>query len=339
MNKAALPLILSIAFALVLAQPAQALSILIDGNGNMSFQSGQVLGKDNESESEHEKEVEREDEKKEDEHKEQESEKSKEEVKETPKPENKSSEKAPEPKRELKNVSAREGKLLKIKNTREKTEVSVEQKKSKPTPKPKTDVLKPGEKTEEIETDSVNIQMPANQKPELESESESENEREDINEEIKRIKKERSERKDKLEIRTETNDDGTQEFKIESGAIKAKFKSSDFTIDPTTNAVKITTADGQTHTLTHLPDQALEQMISTKKLGSTDVIDQSELTIETKDDGSVVYKTKVTNKRKLFGFIPFNYESEIELNDADSEVSTKPTDTSFVSRLLQGLSL
>jgi len=299
------PIVFSVAALLLLAQPAYALSIQIDENGHMTFISGQVLGKDTENTLDTKKKSEY-------------------------------SENNLESKKILKSISAKENKEIKIKNTREKTEISVEPK-NKPTPQQRKETRSSDAiPKQEVETETVDIKLPANEKPERKDRAEGEEK--EINEEIKKIKRERSERRDALEVKSKINDDGTNEFEIESGAIKAKLKSAEFTIDPATNEVKITTPNGESHTLIHLPDQALQQMLTTNKLANADEIDQSQLSLETKDDGSVVYKAKVTNKRKILGFIPFNYESEVELNDADSQITSQPTDTSFIGQLLFRLS-
>lgn len=347
MQKNFLPVLIASTLLLLLAQPAKALSIQIDDQGQIQFFAGQVLGKDSEEAEKKETESSDDDSKDDDdaadeveqeiehapevesEHARPEPEK----PREVPRAEKKSEDKKPEPRKVLKNITTKENKLLKIKNNREKAEVFLEQKAGKPTPQQR----KPENGSEEVTgSESFDIKLPVNQKPELRERSE--DEKKAINEVIAKIKRERSERRDSLEFKSKINDDGTNELEIESGAIKAKLKSSEFAIDPATNEVKITTPNGTEHTLIHLPDQALQQMIATKKLEATDEIDQSELTLETKDDGSVVYKTKVTNKRKIFGFIPFNYESEVELNDADSEITSEPTDKSFIGQLLFRLS-
>lgn len=144
---------------------------------------------------------------------------------------------------------------------------------------------------------------------------------------------------EKIEIRTEQNEAGEQEFEFESRAIKAKAKGVDFIVDPETNNVTVVTPSGEQHVLTHLPDQAVIQFQASGLLDTTALSQGTEqLEIETKEDGRVVYKTKIQKPKKIFGLIKREVETEVELDDQTGLVSEEEvTSDSFFGRLLDSM--
>ncbi len=342
MSKSLQHTLLIVSLFILAAQPVNALSIIVNENGAMSLHEGKVLGEDSDSQDEVESENESEDSNEDtsdNKAEEQAREQAKKQAENTREAEKRAAEKRLEQSRVLKTVPAGQTKQLKINNTQRKTEVLIENKlKALKTGKTNLETIN---NQDQIETDSLTIELPARQEPTFETGLDSDDTNgEAENEQIKKIKKERQERQDKIEIKSQLNDDGTREIEIESATVKAKLKSSQFVVDPATNSVTITTPSGQTHTLIHLPDQALQQMTEAGLITSGDpATTQSELTVETKEDGTVVYKTTVRKQARLLGLIPYEFEDEIELNDADSQIITKPVDTSFIDSILRRLSL
>lgn len=153
------------------------------------------------------------------------------------------------------------------------------------------------------------------------------------------LREERQERHEEtLELRSEINEVGETELELESRKIKAKIKQgAQFQLDPTTNQVSIVTPSGNTHVLEHLPDQAIERM---KEHGLfSDTLDEAQIEIETKDTGEVVYKVEGTRRKHIFGVIPREVETEIELDDATGEVTeTEVSSPSLLDQFLDAVS-
>lgn len=140
-------------------------------------------------------------------------------------------------------------------------------------------------------------------------------------EQLKEDRKKRSE--EQIQLRS-TKDESTGEtvFEFESRLMKAKARGAEFVLDPATNNVTVITPNGTQHTLTHLPDQALMQMQAAGLL-TTDglVAGDEELTLEAKDDGSVVYSKKVKKTKKILGMFNREIETEVELDDQTGQVT------------------
>jgi hypothetical protein len=49
--------------------------------------------------------------------------------------------------------------------------------------------------------------------------------------------------------------------------------------------------------------------------------DNYEMELTQNDEGEVVYRARVRSQKKLLGLIPWEFESEYELNDATGDVS------------------
>ncbi len=164
--------------------------------------------------------------------------------------------------------------------------------------------------------------------------------RDAIEAKMKQVTEDRQERKnEKVELRTEENANGQKEFVFESRLMKAKAHGAEFSVDPKTNVVTITTPSGNEHVLTHLPDQAVLRMkaagiIDTASLESG----ESELELETKPDGSVVYSTTTKKPKKIFGIFRRDVETKVELNDDSGEVVEEAVpQTSLIGRVLDSL--
>lgn len=345
-------LLIALAVLFLTAQPIQALTIVVANDGSMTFSQGQVLGDDEESEKETKSEEKKESEESSKENElnrerekkqlEQEREQTKQTQEKTREREKTAAEKRVEQNKQLKTVKLNEKKQLRVKTEQPETEVLIEKKRSATEDDGEQPEPEHVEEQEKIETESFHLSFPAqveledDGQPEVENENEAENEQDD--DRLQQTRQDRSKRTDKIEIKRQLNDDGTQETEIEAGAIKAKFKAAEFTVDPATNNVLISTPTGETHTLMHLPDQALLQMEQAGLLDSADPLAQSELSLETNADGSVMYKTKMKRTRRVFGFIPITVEQEVTLNDSDGTTTSTAISDSFFQKMLVGLS-
>ncbi len=346
MHKTARALTISLIVFLLTAYPVSALSILIDSNGSISISQGQVLGDDSDSDkSENEKEDEKEDESEDEvENEESADEKQAEEQKKAAENTRESAKRANERKleqvKELRNVRASENKRLKVRQDSRGTEVMLENR-----DEAAGRAAEGMKKLERIEAQDLNIELPADQRFENEVENEIREEigdRPDGQEDSARlveVKRERERRTDKVEIKSKIEDDGRTEFELEAGSVKAKLRSAEFTVDPETHEVRIVTSSGQEQLLVHLPDQALERMTELASLREGNNVAESELRVETNAEGRVVYKTKMTETRKVLGFIPVQFHSEVELEDGTSELRLKSADDSAMNRLLRAMSM
>ncbi len=344
MSKTSLLLPLVTLLILLAATPAQALTILIDNQGQMVVQQDQVLGDENESESENETakaaaEQQREQEKKQAEQQreqaktaaEREREQQKTNLERTREQNKTNLEQKREAAKKLRTVNSSEKKQLKVKTDATETEVLIEDTTARENQFTNQEVMR---------TQRLDIELPANEKPEteLEDESETETETSPESETLRKIREDRQQRQDRLQIRTRTTTDGESEVEIESGDSSARLKSAEFSVNPETNEVTVITPSGQTHTLLHLPDVAIQRMTDAGVVNPSDSQAEAELTVETSADGSVVYKTKAKQVRRILGIVPVEFENEVELDDATSQVTTTPTNESLFMQLLRSIS-
>jgi hypothetical protein len=316
MKKAFQPIFVSLFVLFITAQPIHALTILINDAGQITISEGQVLGDNTEHVTTEEKSVEM-----------------------IKKMERKNEEKSQQQAKTLKIIKAAEEKRLKIKSDQKNTEISIEKKESKERPKNQDQKIE--QLKEKIETRNLELKLPAKLKTESTETLQTEETRLESalkSEKIQKVTEERQKRSDLMEIRTKTREDGSPETEFEAGSVKAKLRANEFSVDPKTNAVTITTPTGKTHVLQHLPDQALQQMAADGLVDPADPAGAPELEVETKNDGAVVYKTTVAKTHKLFGFIPFEDTSTVELIDGSGETTITPSNNSFLNRLLLRLS-
>jgi hypothetical protein len=192
------------------------------------------------------------------------------------------------------------------------------------TPSPKEE-----DRLDEVETENEN---------EIENENENEVENQNNNEILKRQKeeerlrqtiKERLERRDeKVEIQSETRDDGTVEMQLESRDIKAKIKNNEIELDVKNNSIGSSSGNSEEKRLIHLPDQAMQRFIDK---GMSTVPD----TLEVGESGdSFEYSINATKKEKLFGLIPRLAKYKLTLDDQNGVVSEQEVNTNIVDRLL-----
>lgn len=134
----------------------------------------------------------------------------------------------------------------------------------------------------------------------------------------------RAERKERIgemiEIKKAERGD-VESIEIESRKIKAKVnKSAEITIDPETNEVSLVKPSGEVATLSHLPDQAIEQLLAQGVIDPENEDGAStNMELVTKEDGSVVYVMTVPKKYKFLGLVNRKVDTEIEFNDETGE--------------------
>jgi transposase InsO family protein len=133
----------------------------------------------------------------------------------------------------------------------------------------------------------------------------------------------------------ETSEKDTAD-RLQSRNVAARIKGATFTIDEATNIVTLTTPSGQTHELTHLPDQVVSHLHAKKNLGDTEEISELEITsIET----GVIYSATIPKKKKFLGLLSREVPFEVQVDDATGEISEKPLPTqNFMTRILNALS-
>lgn len=293
--------------------PVQALEIVINSNGTTYFYEDQVLGKDLDEKKEVEKEEKKEER--------QELKIEKREIK----IEKKEEKRTDAPTKVLPSSTKNQ---IRVKQENAGTEIKIENKQ----------MLQNGFQSQEsTKNERVEIMMPAQLKVEK---TEKRNEPGATPHPLEKVLEERQERKDEtVKIQSKTNDDGTREFEFESRLVKAKAQGAEFVVDPATNNVTVITPSGQEHVLTHLPDQAITRLQNSGIVNTDAITDGTqELSIETKEDGSVVYKTKAEKVKKILGFINRTVETEVELDDQTGEITEKEVPASnWFSRLLNSM--
>jgi len=122
-----------------------------------------------------------------------------------------------------------------------------------------------------------------------------------------------------IQLKSQLQNSG-QSFQIKSREVTANLQDgAEFTIDPDTNQVMVTTPSGQTHVLYHLPDQAVEQMLASGLIDSKQ--DAENLNLSVRDDGMAYYQTPSNKTKKVFGILPWQKQSRVLLNDDTGEVT------------------
>jgi|GEM_PF-4266967 len=297
-------LALALAVALFLPSSVLALTIQLNDRGGATFYQDQVLGDDSSEKSETEKtEVEKpETEKKE-------SEKTETEHKEETKPENR---------RQEKEIKSETEKNKIEKKTREKAEVrEIKRNEKRKIEIKNTDEklkieLKSGEKTgdfEKVET--------------MESRS-------------VKFKQPKSATGEEMEGEFELRPDGTGEMKFKSNGVEVQAKGQ-FTIDPVTNQIMVTTLSGQQHELKHLPKEALDAMA--KKLGAAQTAsgtadtsgEMPEIELKETAEGKMVYQATIREKKKFLGMFGWDRPKTVELDDETGEVKETAASTTEVT--------
>jgi hypothetical protein len=208
----------------------------------------------------------------------------------------------------VRTINAEEKREIRIKSDEGKTEINIKEKREKAETKSKR-----YEESETVEAPRLRAEFPAELKTE-ESETKTE--------QIEKVRAERQERKeDMVELRTQFKDK-KQTLQLESKSVKATIQNgAEFTLDPETNEVTLTTPSGNIHALNHLPDQAIERMKAAGVFDSSIADGEVELEVETTEDGDVLYKAEAQEEKKVFGLFPRKIRKTVRVDDATGEVT------------------
>jgi hypothetical protein len=198
---------------------------------------------------------------------------------------------------------------IRVKTDGDKARVLLETKRASESGKPRSPRI------EEVKSgESVRLELPAQLKT-TDDEGEAEA--------IKEIRLERKERiEEKVELRSESDENGETRLELRSGETKATLRNGEVLVNPQTNDVSITAADGvQTRRLNHLPDQAIARIKELIELRQNADGSEPEVEIETTDDGEVLYTTETLREKRLFGLFKREVQTRVELNDSTGEVT------------------
>ena len=147
---------------------------------------------------------------------------------------------------------------------------------------------------------------------------------------------ERSERQEEsVELRAAKEGSNAAEFELISRKVTAKSRDADFSIDPETNQIVVTTRSGNQQVLNHLPDQALTNMREKVLINQDDAPD---LSLAELPNGEVGYIAKVQKQRKVLGLFKRNVETEVLMSDQAGTVIEKPVDQSWTNNFLNWIS-
>lgn len=153
------------------------------------------------------------------------------------------------------------------------------------------------------------------------------------------------ERRDRLEetaaIVKEKHEGSKERLELVSRDVKARLQEgADFVLDPKTNTVRVNTPSGNSHEITHLPDQAIARMQEAGVIKGDHDFGTFPVEIVERPDGEVAYKTQSTQTRRLFGLFDREVPIEAHLNDKTGEVeATTVRRSSAIGRFLDMMSL
>lgn len=150
----------------------------------------------------------------------------------------------------------------------------------------------------------------------------------DSNDDSTDVIKERESRKgEKVEIQSETHDDGTVEMQIESRTVKAKIKNSKIELDVKNNNVGSTDDSGNKMELIHLPDQAMQKFLD---MGVSMTPD----TLEVGQSGDKFeYTVDTVKMQKLFGLIPRQAKFKLKLDDSTGSVTEQAVANNIIDTI------
>lgn len=161
----------------------------------------------------------------------------------------------------------------------------------------------------------------------------------DKNEYMEQLRIKRQERiKEMVELRNRKGDEG-QDLELKSRNVRASIRGAQFTLDPKTNEVILTTPSGNEHILKHLPDQALERMKEVGLITMDSTTEKNALEAEVTADG-VKYKARIKVKKKLLGLFNREVDAEVILDDETGEVTQQTIPArGFWGRFLNSISI
>lgn len=229
----------------------------------------------------------------------------------------------------IKSLPANNNQQIRIRPNQEKIEVQL----TKPTKQDSN-----FKNSEKMDANRLEMKMPAQlNQDKIQNRQDQPNQNNQAKQEYQQqLQQQRQEREEeRLEIRSKL-ENKEQRMELESRQVKARvLNGAEFTIDPETNQVNITTPSGQEHQLNHLPDQAVERLLEKGLIDSKQ--DADSLIINSNEQGDLLYQTQANRTKRVFGLIPWQRRTSVSLNDQTGEVNQ--TDLPPQSMLEQMLDL
>lgn len=140
---------------------------------------------------------------------------------------------------------------------------------------------------------------------------------------------ERNQENDEIEDENELEDEN--EFEVETNGVKAT-TDSPLKLNPKTNELSVTSKDGETVKVVVLPDQAVENLTSNKKV---EIVGETTLE-ENSETGEFEYKAKVVESKKLFGLFDIKLNKEYKVSSEDGNI--EEVELTGIDRLLNLIS-
>jgi hypothetical protein len=219
-------------------------------------------------------------------------------------------------------IPSRSGNQVRIQASDRAVEVGVENRVQTTTNQPAAEEtsIELVQDVDQVETQRIRAQFPTQITEKQIDALENEDQPEERSAYQRQLLEDRLDRTDSLEVRSNLNAQGKQEIEIRSKAAAAQLKGAEFTVEPETNTITITTPSGQEKTLNHLPDQALERIRNTVRLQNTDTA-TPDFSIETNEQNQLIYRTQGVKQKKFLGLFNRNVDAEVVLNDETGEVA------------------
>lgn len=212
------------------------------------------------------------------------------------------------------------GNRVQIQATDKAVEVGVENRRQANAVTPGTTASPSTQQIDQTEVQRLRAQFPA-QVTRVHMQNMAEDSELEVRSEYQRqLLEERSERTDNVEVRSKLDASGSQELEVRSKSAAAQLKGAEFTVEPETNVITITTPSGQEKVLNHLPDQALERIRQNIRLQNTEA-GTPDFSIKTNEQNQLIYRTQGTKQKKFLGLFNRDIEAEVVLNDETGEVT------------------
>lgn len=242
----------------------------------------------------------------------------------------------------IKRVESRENKELLIRSTDRGVDIELQDKiQVNPTLETNTRDEEARYRTsEKIESDRLQVEFSA--APQELSEAERAIHREEYRTQLEAILQERHDRREEMiAIVKETRLGATERLALISRNVSARLQEgAEFVLDPETNRVRVNTPSGNSHEITHLPDQAVERMRAAGVLWENHDFDSLPIEIVERADGTVTYKTQSKESRRLFGLFNRDVDTIVMLDDETGEVTSRvKPNTSVIGQFLDLMSL
>jgi len=134
-----------------------------------------------------------------------------------------------------------------------------------------------------------------------------------------RLRQERQERSEEtMQIKNQVRN-GDNELQLQTRNVKARLsQGAEFTLDPKTSEVTVTTPSGETHILNHLPDQAITSMTEAGFFGPNQIL-ANDIEVDTSGD-QIKYKAKIQENKRFLGLFRRQVEKDVVLDDQTGEI-------------------